>query len=191
MGENKYKTEDAMQLNEAVKRLQGIVDELKQGKLVLPAEGESILVEPEDAVKLEVEFERKKGKEELEIELSWKRAGAAEGEDEEGEEEEDEDEDEKIAMTEECAACPMHGEERGHHHPLTRVLPLAVLALTAAIIAIALKDRIPQWVLGLRDKLLKRSIEEEEQLPQQETEGRHQLRRIASRLKSSGISSMA
>jgi amphi-Trp domain-containing protein len=197
MGDNKYKAEDAMRLNEAVERLQEIVDELKQGKLVLAAEGESILVEPEDAVKLEVEFERKKGKEELEIELSWKRAGAAAGEDDEEEDEDDEeDEEEKIAMTEECAACPMHGEERGHRHPLTRFLPLAVLALTAAIIAIALKDGIPQRVLDLRDRLLKRAVEEEEegeeeQLPRQEAEGRYQFRRIASRLKSSGMSSMA
>lgn len=198
MGENKYTTKEEMPLNEAVERLQEIVEELRQGRLTLPAEGESILVEPEDAVKLEVEFERKKGKEELEIELSWKRAGAAEGE------EEEDDEEDETAMTEECgASCPMHAEEHGHRHPLTRVLPLAALGLTAAIIAIALKDGLPQWALNLKDKLLKRTVEEEEELPLQEPEeselpqwaaglkDKIQTRCIASRRKSSGISSMA
>jgi amphi-Trp domain-containing protein len=165
MGDRKFTSKEELTLEEAVERLQKLVDEFKQRKVVLMSEGESYLVEPAGEVKLELEFEEKKGKEELEIELSWKLAGASEEEEEEGEEEEEKEENEavesaKSPMMEPCSceSCsPGAAPCQGHGHPLKKMMPLVALGFAVATIVVAKKNGLPQWAVDLKDKVLRRT----------------------------------
>ncbi len=186
MGDKKFVSKEELTLEEAVARLQKLVDEFKQRKVVLTSEGESYLVEPAGEVKLELEFEEKQGKEELEIELSWKRAGSSE-EDEEDEEDEEEGEEEKeegeavesvkSPMMEPCSceSCsPGAAPCQGHGHPLKKFMPLVALGFAVATIVVAKRNGLPQWAVDLKDKVLRRTpvieevlvVEEPSRLPQ-------------------------
>ena len=75
--------DESMERKQVVKYLEKMVKELNEGKVIIKTDGESLAIEPQDTIRLEVEAKQKKGRERLEIELSWPVEGS--GEEEEAE----------------------------------------------------------------------------------------------------------
>jgi amphi-Trp domain-containing protein len=81
MEKTKVSFRQAMESQDAVKLLGGLVESLKAGKIVVEQGEEFISMDPAGKVDVEIEAKQKKDKGELSIELSWKLAEAEEAKD--------------------------------------------------------------------------------------------------------------
>lgn len=69
---NEFEYSEKMNYIDAAEYIIKLASGLRERKLKLQGKGRSIVLTPEEIVKLEVKAERKDGKGEIEIELSWK-----------------------------------------------------------------------------------------------------------------------
>lgn len=74
MGEKKeVSMKSVINKNDAASYLEEMAKALREGKVVVSNNSNSITLNPEDSVEIELEAEAKKGKESLSIELSWRK----------------------------------------------------------------------------------------------------------------------
>lgn len=77
MERNQVQFRESMERRRAVEYLERVARDLEDGKFEIKSDGDSIILEPEEMVRLEVEAKHKKGREKLQIDLSWAAEGSA------------------------------------------------------------------------------------------------------------------